>query len=155
MRNFHDKNKKGDIIHRRAVTEFSTVAGCSLAYPALVFIDIYRLTNGQPCENCNCKPCKLLDRFVREDNCLSRRPSREPNYRADLKTNPELAAEFGITKRQVAKRRIPGTNTIREDVKEVEVAQDDSPKNTFICPLCKTPWEDNVAMLTCPCRDRE
>jgi hypothetical protein len=51
-----------------------------------------------------------LDRFQREDKQGFRPTVGEPG----LKTNAELAAEHGITKRQAAKRRIAGTNDLME-----------------------------------------
>lgn len=102
-----------DTIIRREVTTFLNNSECELSTPSDMFIAIYRSTNGQPCADCALKPCALLNRFKHED--IYGYQSKPKVHSCDLKTNAELAAMHGITKRQVAKRRIPGTNDLRSE----------------------------------------
>lgn len=95
--------------NRRAVTEFTFEAGCTLAQTPGILPGIYALEGGHPCDGCACKPCDLLEKFKREDKAPQ---SNGTPAVANLKTNAELAAEFNITKRQAAKRRIQGTNEL-------------------------------------------
>lgn len=110
MKNRNNNIKTNDVIKRRDINEFINNRGCTLSQTYLLFIDIYGDTLGQPCVGCACKPCSLLDKFKAED---SGRP-----YVAGvgaLKTNAELAVLFNVSKRHVAKFRIPGTNELQEE----------------------------------------
>ena len=115
MKNKNFQTNKVDVIKRREVTDFLKGNDCRLAHPEDLFTHLHRVTNGSPCNKCNCKPCKLFDQFKREDLRNVLVEVRDANSRFGLKTNAELAAELGITKRQVAKRRIPGTNEVRKE----------------------------------------
>jgi len=93
----------------RVVTEFTVAAGCTLAESSGILQGIYALEGGHPCDGCSCKPCSLLEQFKREDKSPQ---SNGTLAVVNLKTNAELAADHGITKRQAAKRRIQGTNEL-------------------------------------------
>ena len=78
-------------------------AGCKLADPILIFAGIYQLTNGQPCNGCSYKNgCTAIHKINTTKNAK----------KSSLMTNAQLASELGISKRQVSKLRIPGTNEI-------------------------------------------
>jgi hypothetical protein len=87
--------------NRRALTEFKKEDGCELSEPKEIFFGIYAETSGHPCDGCLLGECNLLKRFQQED--------RNSNSLGNLikqlkpKTNAELAAELGISKRQAAK----------------------------------------------------
>ena len=40
-------------------------------------------------------------------------------------------------------------------VRRLPISFDETSKNSHVCSLCGTPWEDNIAMLTCPCQEDE
>jgi len=96
---------------RRAVTEFTLADGCTLANPPQILAGIYSATNGHPCDDCGCKPCTLLTKFQDQD----KRGAVGGNVPSGtvLLTNAELGAKHGVSKRQAAKRRIPGTDKLR------------------------------------------
>lgn len=99
-------------IDRRDVSVFTIQNGCKLA-ETMIFNAIYDVTNSYPCVSCAFKPCALFDTFKSQGK---RGVSNKPNvHPCDIKTNAELAAIHGISKRQVAKRRIPGTNDLRDE----------------------------------------
>ncbi len=99
-------------INRRDISVFTIQDGCKLA-ETMLFNTIYDVNNGYPCVSCAFRPCYLYDKLKDQDK---RGESNAPKVHAcDLKTNAELAAIHGISKRQVAKRRITGTNDLRDE----------------------------------------
>ena len=84
---------------------------CQLATSnVLVFEGIYKMTNMNPCHGCGYNhnnKCPVFLKFKREGGI----PIRNPKY-PSLMTNAQLASELGISKRQVSKLRIHGTNLI-------------------------------------------
>ena len=88
-------------------------ARCQLSDPILIFKGIYDLTNGKPCDGCGYKSgCTAIKKFSKEIISTATtviKNSKNP----PLMSNAQLAAEFGISKRQVSKLRIPGTNDIQ------------------------------------------
>jgi hypothetical protein len=96
---------KADRIKRRALIEFSKANGCELSEPLDMFTGIYAATTGNPCEGCTFSDkCVLLKKFRDADKAPSSKII-EP-----IKTHAELAKIYNVSKRQVAKHRIPGTN---------------------------------------------
>jgi hypothetical protein len=96
---------KTDIIKRRALIEFSIEKGCELSDPIDLFTGIYVATAGNPCEGCTFSAkCVLLKKFRDADKA----PASKINEH--LKTHADLAKVYNVSKRQVAKHRIPGTN---------------------------------------------
>jgi hypothetical protein len=96
----------------RAYTEFTFELGCRLAENPGVLIGVYGLTAGHPCDDCAMKPCTLLSKFQAEDKGFVA-PTKQ--QLAGLKTNAELAAIHGISKRQVSSRRIKGTDELNPE----------------------------------------
>lgn len=93
--------QKNILKNRRAWTAFKKEDGCELAEPKEIFLGIYAATAGHPCDGCLLGECNLLKRFQEEDrNHVNLGTLLE---RVKIKTNAELAAELGISKRQAAK----------------------------------------------------
>lgn len=93
---------------KHPLSAYTFLAGCSLATSALLIAGIYKETNGNPCEDCSYREqnCRLF-------NWMKKNPAKVIKPEAlNLKTNKELADIHGITKRQVAKRRVPGTDQL-------------------------------------------
>jgi hypothetical protein len=78
-----------------------------------MFVSIYGMTFGQPCTDCAYKPCSQLHQFITEDKLTAQGVPVKPNL--TLLTNKEMADKCGISKRQVSKLCIHGTNDIRKE----------------------------------------
>jgi|ADurb_Leu_03_Slu_FD_contig_21_642207_length_757_multi_5_in_0_out_0_1 hypothetical protein len=88
--------------NRRAVTQFNEENGCHLAKEKAIFYVIYAMSNGHPCDGCGyLGTCSQVRVFRQED----RNQDNIDNSSKKLKpkTNAEVAAELGISKRQTSK----------------------------------------------------
>lgn len=78
------------------------LSDCKLVQPSpIVLIEIYRLTNGDPCKECGyAHECSVKKVFE------LRRLHRNSSFKTGIgETNAELAKRLGISKRQASKMR--------------------------------------------------
>lgn len=98
-------------VEKRNIDLFSKEEGCKLAFPLDIFQAIYLMSNGHPCTDCSINPCHLHEKFMKEDN--ERKDIKKEAF-PRLLTNGEMALILNMTKRQISKLRIPGTNEIKK-----------------------------------------
>ena len=78
------------------------LSDCKLAQPSpIVLMEIYRMTNGDPCKDCGYAPkCSVKKRFE------LKKMHKNSGFKTGIgETNAELAKRLGISKRQASKMR--------------------------------------------------